>query len=65
MRYYSLKVYKTLFGEFILEKEYGNVKNKAPTGVRRECYLTLQEALIARKKKIKEKMRKGYHYARI
>lgn len=64
IRYYSLKVYKTLFDEYVLEKEYGNIKNKAPTGVKRDYFKTLSSALIARTKKIQEKIKKGYSYAR-
>ena len=64
VRYYSLKVCKTLFEEYVLEKEYGNIKNKAPTEVKKDHFKTLSAALIARTKKIQEKIKKGYSYAR-
>ena len=62
MRYYSLKVYKTLFNEYILESEYGSMKNKHPTGCKRDYFITLQETLVARAMKIQVKIKKGYKY---
>jgi len=60
VRYYSLKIYKTLFGEYVLEKKYGSIKNKAPTGIKLEYYDKLEDALIAIKKRVQEKLKRGY-----
>jgi len=64
IRYYNLSIYKTLFGEYLLQKEYGSIKNKRPTGIRREYFLTLKEALKVCKKCLNEKMKKGYCYGK-
>jgi len=60
IRYYSFKVYKTLFGEYILEREYGSIKNKRPTGIKREYFNTRSEALIICNKNIEAKLKRGY-----
>ena len=60
IRYYSFKVYKTLFGEYILEREYGSIKNKRPTGIKREYFNTRSEALIICNKNIEVKLKRGY-----
>ena len=60
IRYYSLEIYKNLFGEYILEKKYGSLKNKRPTGVKKECYINVYDALFACTQKIQEKLNKGY-----
>ena len=59
-RYYKLFLSPTLFGDFLVEKEYGNIKYKAPTGIRKYYFLTLQEAKEYFKKTIKSKIKKGY-----
>jgi hypothetical protein len=60
IRYYSLEIYKNLFGEYILEKKYGSLKNKRPTGIKRECYIYLNDARFACAQKIQEKVERGY-----
>lgn len=60
VRYYALRIYKTLFGEYLLEIQYGSTKNKSPTGKKEHYYTTLQDALGASIKRIEEKMKKGY-----
>ena len=62
VRYYSLKIYKNLFGEYILESEYGSIKNKRPTGVQRDYFVTIHETLVSRALKIEAKIKKGYKY---
>jgi len=60
VRYYSLKLYPTLFGEYLLIREYGGLKNKKPTRVIKEYYESVPEALMALKRLIKHKSDKGY-----
>ena len=60
IRYYSLAIYKNLFGEYILEKKYGSLKNKRPTGIKREYYIHLNDALFACTIKIQAKLKRGY-----
>ena len=63
IRYYTLQIYKTLFGEYILEKKYGSIKNKRPTGVKREFFLSLGDAVKATALQIEAKLKRGYTLA--
>ncbi len=60
VRYYSLRIYKTLFNEYLLEIQYGSTKNKSPTGKKEYYYKNLQDALNASINKVQEKLKKGY-----
>jgi predicted DNA-binding WGR domain protein len=60
MRYYSLRIYKTLFNEYLLEIQYGSTKNKSPTGKKEHYYKNLPDALNASMKRVEEKLKKGY-----
>lgn len=60
VRYYSMKIYKTLFGEYLLEKRYGSLKNKSPTGIKQEYFTKREDALLAIQTKIQEKLKRGY-----
>ncbi len=60
VRYYSIRVYKTLFGGYLLEKRFGSLKNKRPTGVIKEYYDNTDQTLSAIKKIVALKLKKGY-----
>lgn len=60
VRYYFLRIYKTLFNEYLLEIQYGSTKNKSPTGKKEYYYKNLQDALNASINKVQEKLKKGY-----
>ena len=60
VRYYSLALYPTLFGEYLLIREFGGVKNKKPTRVMKEYFDHLDDALALLKKLTTEKLHKGY-----
>ena len=60
VRYYSLRIYRTLFNEYLLEIQYGSTKNKSPTGKKTHYYKNLQDALGASIKRVEEKLKKGY-----
>ena len=60
VRYYSLRIYKTLFNEYLLEIQYGSTKNKSPTGKKEYYYKNLQDALNVSISKVQEKLKKGY-----
>ena len=60
VRYYSLRIYKTLMSEYLLEIAYGSTKNRTPTGKKKHYYKTLQEALCASISRVEEKLKKGY-----
>lgn len=60
IRYYLLKIEKTLFGDYLLEKIYGNINYKRPTKVSKEYYRSLTEVEVVFNKIKKRKMNKGY-----
>jgi len=61
VRYYSIRVYKTLFGEYLLEKRYGSLKNKRPTGITKEYYENIELTVSAIKKIVSLKLKRGYY----
>ena len=60
VRYYSLALYPTLFGEYLLVREFGGVKNKRPTRVIKEYFGQLEDALALQLRLSIEKTHKGY-----
>jgi len=60
IRYYSLALYNTLFGEYLLVKENGSLKNKRATRIIREHFSSYTEAYRHFELKLKEKYKKGY-----
>lgn len=60
VRYYSLHLCMTLFGEYLLVKENGSIKNKKSTRVVKEYYETLAQAMKSYRAKLLEKTNKGY-----
>ncbi len=60
VRYYSLGLYPTLFGEYLLIREFGGVKNKRPTRVIKEYFDQTEDAYTLYLKFIREKLNKGY-----
>lgn len=43
-RYYKISIFKNLFGEIILTREYGNIANKGPTGTIEEVLFSPEQA---------------------
>jgi len=60
VRYYTLRIYGTLEGEYLVEKEYGSVENKKPTRIIKQYYLDFESALNAIEKQYTVKYKKGY-----
>ena len=60
VRYYSVRIYKTLFNEYLLEIQYGSTRNKSPTGKKEQYYKSLHDALGASMRRIEKKLKKGY-----
>ena len=60
VRYYKLEITMNLFGEYLLIRENGNVKNKKPTRIVKEYYKHEHEALLSYKAIMKEKFKRGY-----
>lgn len=60
IRYYKVELFETLFGEFIVEREYGATRNKSATGHKKSEYQTIDEAKKAFLMIIGQKKKKGY-----
>ena len=61
VRYYRLIVYLTLFGEQLLVREYGAVKNKKPTHTIKKYFPNFLDAKNALKVVLLSKLQKGYY----
>jgi len=44
--YYKISIYKTLFGDFLIQKEYGAAHNVKPTNVIKEYADSKKEAMF-------------------
>jgi len=44
--YYKINVYKTLFGDFLIQKEYGAAQNVKPTNTLKEYADSKREAMF-------------------
>ena len=64
-RYYSIRIYPTLFGEYLIYKEYGNIRNKKPTRIIKEYTKTIDEAIKIYDCKVVQKLKKGYFTQRV
>lgn len=61
VRYYTLELIPNLFGEWMLIRTYGSIKQLKPTRVIREIYDNAEEAFEMIETVIKAKTKKGYH----
>ena len=64
VRYYKLELSSTLFGEFVVEREYGNAYFKAPTGVKKDFFDSFDDAVAMFETLLKQKQKRGYKNAR-
>jgi hypothetical protein len=46
VNYYKISIYPTLFGDFLIQKEYGVMHNKKPTNIIKEYANSSKEALL-------------------
>ena len=60
IRYYRLNVDRTLFDTYCVERKYGNVRYKSPTGTRINHFELLEQALGFFDKMLRQKLRRGY-----
>jgi predicted DNA-binding WGR domain protein len=60
VRYYTIAIFPTLFGEWLLERKYGSLKNKKPTRTLSVYYSSVDEARVQYEKICKSKRQKGY-----
>lgn len=59
-RYYKIELFATLFGEYVVEREYGSTRNKTPTGVKKNYFEVFDEALEVFESLLRQKKKKGY-----
>jgi len=60
VRYYRIKTYLTIFGEYLLVREWGSIDNKKATGEKQSYFSTLNEAIKTINIIIATKKQKGY-----
>lgn len=58
VRYYKLELFCTLFGEFVVERKYGNVHFKSPTGIKKDLFESYDDASVIFKQLLKQKQKK-------
>ncbi|MCR2106942.1 WGR domain-containing protein [Campylobacter upsaliensis] len=61
IRYYSLELSATLFGEFIVKRTYGNVRFKSFTGQKINSFTNYKEAKQFFETMKNKKIRRGYN----
>ncbi len=60
VRYYKIKTYLTLFGEYLLIREWGGIDNKKATGQKQSYFATLDEIVSTVEQINLIKSKKGY-----
>lgn len=60
IRYYRLEIFQSLFGEYVVEREYGNRAYRAPTGIRRDIFSSLKSAEEFYVKMLRIRKNRGY-----
>ena len=61
VRYYRLKSHLTLFGEYLLIREWGSVDNKRATGQMQKYFSSLSVLLATIENILSVKEKKGYN----
>ncbi len=46
VNYYKINIYPTLFGDFLIQKEYGSTSTLKPTNIMKEYVHSNKEALL-------------------
>ena len=60
IRYYKIELVPTLFSDFIVKREYGNILYKGPTGIKK-CYCdTIGEAKEVFMEILNKRIKRGY-----
>jgi len=60
VRYYRLKAFLTLFGEYLLIREWGGVDNKRATGQKLKYFSSLKDLHRVMENILSTKINKGY-----
>lgn len=59
-RYYELSLWKNLFGEYVVERIYGNCSYKTPTGMKKDVFDSYEKAIRFYNSIAARKNKKGY-----
>jgi len=60
IRYYKLEMFLSLFGEYVIEREYGNIAYRAPTGRRKDIFISIDSAEKFYSKILTIRKKRGY-----
>ena len=60
VNYYKVNIYPTLFGDFLIQKEYGRSSNLKPTNIIKEYAHSNKEALLLMLDIALDKKNSGY-----
>ena len=60
IRYYKIELCSTLFGEYIVQRIYGNIKNRGATGSIKRYFKDFRESQEYYQKILEKKYRRGY-----
>lgn len=63
--YYKINVYQTLFGDYLIQREYGGISNKNPNNVIKSYADTKKEALCEVLNIMVDKKQLGYLKPRV
>jgi predicted DNA-binding WGR domain protein len=59
-RFYQIELLPTLFGEYLLQRVYGNTQNKKPTGIKRSFFNNIDQAKESFEVILNKKTKRGY-----
>jgi len=59
-RYYEISLWENLFGEYVVERIYGNCSYKTPTGMKKDFFDSYEKAIRFYNSIAARKNKKGY-----
>lgn len=59
-RYYNIYILKNLFDDYVVTREYGSIKNKKPTRVIENYFISNEQCLEFLERFLAMKIKKGY-----
>jgi len=61
IRYYFINLFPTLFGEYVVERVYGSIFNRSPTGIKKDYFNDFSKAKMFFEKVLFKKRKRGYN----
>ncbi len=62
IRYYKIKTYLTLFGDYLIVREYGAIKNARPTRIIKKYFSHIEDVFLYINEIVANKKKRGYLY---